>query len=143
MGNKILCTSCLNFIPIISWWCKEENAVEFHGRRCSSIHGGCCECPFYIRISFDYMKGIRWIFAESIRKSYLKKLKKREIERILQINPCVFTQHESFIYLLCKETYYDLRLVYPNVIYRKEGTRTFRRWWNYAKRNYKIWKLTN
>lgn len=138
MGNKILCKSCLNFIPIISWWCKEEKAVEYHGRRCSSIHGGCTECPFYIRISFDYLKGIRWLIADDIRKSYLRRLRRRERERILR----------SFKYIDVSERindldYYSLRWYRTDYKYKKIPKPTFRRWINKIKREWQMWRDNN
>lgn len=138
MENKILCKSCLNFIPIISWWCKEEKAVEFHGRRCSSIHGGCTYCPFYIRISFDYLKGIRWLIADDIRNSYLRRLTRRERERISQ----------SFKYFPVSEKiydldYYSLREFRKECKYKKIAKQTFRRWINKIKRKWERWRDDN
>lgn len=138
MENKILCKSCLNFIPIISWWCKEEKAVEYHQRRCSSIHGGCTECPFYIRISFDYLKGIRWLIADQIRNSYLRRLRRRERERILR----------SFKYIDVAEQindwdYYTLRLHRTDYKYKKITKPTFRRWRNKIKRKWERWRDDN
>lgn len=138
MENKILCKSCLNFIPIISWWCKEEKAVEYHGRRCSSIHGGCTKCPFYIRISFDYLKGIRWLIADDIRKSYLRRLTRRERERISQ----------SFKYYSVYEKikdwdYYTLRVHRTEYQYKKKPKPTLRRRINKIKRKWERWRDDN
>lgn len=138
MKNKILCKSCLNFIPIISWWCKEEKSVEYHGRRCSSIHGGCTKCPFYIRISFDYLKGIRWLIADEIRKSYLRRLRRRERKRLLQ--------HFKYIEVAAKIKYWDyykLRMYRTECKYKKITKPTLRRWINKIKRKMERWRDDN
>lgn len=137
MENKILCKSCLNFIPVISWWCKEEKAVEFHRRRCNSIHGGCTECPFYIRIGFDYLKGGRWLFADIVRNHVMKKLKRREIKRINAICPPAINDIAE---LFTTMDYYVLRRLLPERRYRRKPKWTLRRWWNSLKRKYWKWR---